>query len=174
MKVTMSDLYKKYYGVLFREAVSRVKDINIAEDCVQESFCVLMEKISEMERRGESMEELRFYPFLRKVCLNSVKKNMNSFTRIHLMDTENLSEEGYSPGAEDEFFRERIMTRLEKALENQLPEPRTVLFYRYSCGMTYKMIGERLHRSKGSVQKISYRAISEIRREMEEKTNGRE
>ena len=59
MKVTMSDLYKKYYGVLFREAVSRVKDINIAEDCVQERFCVLMQKKSEKEGRGESQEEQR-------------------------------------------------------------------------------------------------------------------
>ncbi len=169
MENMISEIYRKYYDVLFREAMRRVKDANIAEDCVQESFCVLIEKLLESKSGTNEADEVRIYPFLKKVCINSAVKNSNSFSRVHVIDTELLSDECHCPGAEDEFFRERLMSRLDFAIENQLPEYRTVLFYRFGCGMTYGMIGEKLHRTEGSVQKITSRVIHEIKEDLEER-----
>ena len=169
MEGMISEIYTKYYDVLFREAMRRVKDVHIAEDCVQESFCVLIEKFLELSDGTSGTDEVRIYPFLKKVCINSAMKNSNSFSKLHVIDTELLSDECYSPGAEDEFFKERLMSRLDFVIENQLPENRTILFYRFECGMTYGMIGEKLQRTEGAVQKITFRAIHEIKKDLEER-----
>lgn len=168
MEDIISEAYMKYYDVLLWDTVRRVHSKSLAEDCVQESFCILAEKSSELIKDDGSPDEMRIYPFLKKVCSNLASKCKNDRLRICVIDTDTVLEDISCPGAEEEFFKERLMERLEQALENQLPETRTAIFYKYGCGMTYAMIGKKLNRSENSVQKIVSRAIDEIKEAMEE------
>lgn len=151
------DLYRRYYGRLFRYCLKRVGDRHEAEELTQEAFTRAYRAMPAL--RGER----RFYPWL-----SVIASRLCVDTHRRLGRTEPAAE--IDPGAVDGGCERRVEAAADRALLGQAldrlsPRHREVLELREQRGWSYQRIAQHYDMSLGAVEGLLFRARQALRRE---------
>lgn len=154
-------IFKKYYKALCAQAVTYVKDLDLAQSLVQECFIKLWEK----REKALQIEKLSTYLvfMVRNRCIDYIRKTKKI---DHLQSMTDMAEA--ESNSETAILSHEFEERLILALAT-MPE-RTRIAFEYSRfeGLTYKEIAQRMNITGKAVEALISRALILLRRELKD------
>ena len=158
-------VFRLYYGPLLNYAGRILKDTELANDVVQECFCMLY------ERRKELKEELEVRPYLYKSvynsCMDAIKhqKVRDNYINQELLDFY-FSKVIETPEAEQALLEEDLRGVIQDAID-KLPERcREIFVLSKMEGLSNKQISEQLNISIKTVEAQMTTAFVRLRKEL--------
>ncbi len=166
--LSFEKLFRKYHGSLVMFANKFTSDIKDAQDIVQEVFLVLLDKPGQIHSSPGSY----LFTAVRNRCLNLIRQRNASF-KVRDELTRRIAEYEKSVFLHEE---DPMKSLLEKDLEeiistllDQLPERcRTIFLLSRNDFLKNKEISEKLGISVKAVEKQITKAISFLRKELQE------
>ena len=161
-EVAFAYVFRMYYGPLLNYAGRILKDVEAANDVVQECFCRLY------ERRRELRKELQVRPYLYKsvynACMDAIKhqKVESNYINQELLDFY-FSKVVETPEAEQALLDEDLKGAIQDAI-NKLPERcREIFVLSKVDGLSNKQIAEQLNIAETTVKTQVQRAYRMLR-----------
>ena len=158
-------VFRMYYSPLLNYAGRILKDVEAANDVVQECFCRLY------ERRRELRKELQVRPYLYKsvynACMDAIKhqKVESNYINQELLDFY-FSKVVETPEAEQALLDEDLKGAIQDAI-NKLPERcREIFVLSKVDGLSNKQIAEQLNISMKTVEVQMTTAFVRLRKEL--------
>ena len=158
-------VFRMYYSPLLNYAGRILKDVEAANDVVQECFCRLY------ERRRELCKELQVRPYLYKsvynACMDAIKhqKVESNYINQELLDFY-FSKVVETPEAEQALLDEDLKGAIQAAI-NKLPERcREIFVLSKVDGLSNKQIAEQLNISMKTVEVQMTTAFVRLRKEL--------
>ena len=158
-------VFRMYYSPLLNYAGRILKDVEAANDVVQECFCRLY------ERRRELRKELQVRPYLYKsvynACMDAIKhqKVESNYINQELLDFY-FSKVVETPEAEQALLDEDLKGAIQDAI-NKLPERcREIFVLSKVDGLSNKQIAEQLNISVKTVEAQMTTAFVRLRKEL--------
>ena len=158
-------VFRMYYSPLLNYAGRILKDVEAANDVVQECFCRLY------ERRRELRKELQVRPYLYKsvynACMAAIKhqKVESNYINQELLDFY-FSKVVETPEAEQALLDEDLKGAIQDAI-NKLPERcREIFVLSKVDGLSNKQIAEQLNISMKTVEAQMTTAFVRLRKEL--------
>ena len=155
-------VFRMYYSPLLNYAGRILKDVEAANDVVQECFCRLY------ERRRELRKELQVRPYLYKsvynACMDAIKhqKVESNYINQELLDFY-FSKVVETPEAEQALLDEDLKGAIQDAI-NKLPERcREIFVLSKVDGLSNKQIAEQLNIAETTVKTQVQRAYRMLR-----------
>ena len=151
------DLYRRYYGRLYRFCLKRVGDSHEAEELTQETFTRAYRALPSL--RGER----RFYPWLSVIASRLCVDTHRRLGRTEPSPDIDLGtvDGGHERRVEDDADR----ALLRAALARLAPRHREVLELREGHGWSYQRIADHYDLSMAAVEALLFRARQSLRRE---------
>jgi RNA polymerase sigma-70 factor (ECF subfamily) len=150
------DLYRRYYGRLFRYCLRRTGNPHDAEEVTQEAFARAYRAMPAL--RGER----RFYPWLSVIASRLC---IDSHRRLGRTEPSADVDAGTVEFRADRLDAAVDRELLEQALARLTGRHREVLELRERCGWSYQRIAEHYDLSMGAVEGLLFRARHALRRE---------
>ena len=158
-------VFRMYYSPLLNYAGRILKDVEAANDVVQECFCRLY------ERRRELRKVLQVRPYLYKsvynACMDAIKhqKVESNYINQELLDFY-FSKVVETPEAEQALLDEDLKGAIQDAI-NKLPERcREIFVLSKVDGLSNKQIAEQLNISMKTVEAQMTTAFVRLRKEL--------
>ena len=158
-------VFRMYYSPLLNYAGRILKDVEAANDVVQECFCRLY------ERRRELRKELQVRPYLYKsvynACMDAIKhqKVESNYINQELLDFY-FSKVVETPEAEQALLDDDLKGAIQDAI-NKLPERcREIFVLSKVDGLSNKQIAEQLNISMKTVEAQMTTAFVRLRKEL--------
>ena len=158
-------VFRMYYSPLLNYAGRILKDVEAANDVVQECFCRLY------ERRRELRKELQVRPYLYKsvynACMDAIKQQKveSNYINQELLDFY-FSKVVETPEAEQALLDEDLKGAIQDAI-NKLPERcREIFVLSKVDGLSNKQIAEQLNISMKTVEAQMTTAFVRLRKEL--------
>ena len=155
-------LYNAYYRALVVFSKQIVKDVETAEDIVQDVFSAMWEK----KIPFENLSQFRVYMYnaVRNRSLKQVAKNKHIEVSI---DNSDISSEEFHllPSGEEDFYSEEIYRRMILAIES-LPDRQRSVFLLAIEGKKNSEIAETLHISEDTVKTHRKRGMAKKKKKM--------
>ncbi|QAR33925.1 sigma-70 family RNA polymerase sigma factor [Geovibrio thiophilus] len=155
-------LIRKYQSKLFSTVLHMVKNRELAEDIVQESFLRAFRKLDTLNNRSQ------FYPWIKRIALNMALNHFEKEKRV--LDVESDDDEssffeniasGESP---EELTLKEEMKRYVRMFVDSLPDRlRVVIILREVDDMSYEEIAEMLNIPLGTVRSRLFNARNIIK-----------
>lgn len=150
------DLYRRYYGRLYRFCLKRTTDPHIAEEVTQESF---VRAFRALDHFGG---ERRFYPWLSVIAARIC---IDNYRRSGTVEVAGDIDAGSTDGGVERVVDEVDVELLRRALSRLSPRHREVLRLREEERWSYDHIASHLDITLGSVEALLWRARRALRRE---------
>lgn len=150
------DLYRRYYGRLYRFCLRRTGDSHEAEELTQEAFARAYRAMPML--RGER----RFYPWLSVIASRLC---VDSYRRLGRTEPSAEIDLGSVDAEHDRIEATVDHDLLEQALQRLSPRHREVLELRERQGWSYQRISEHYGITMGAVEGLLFRARQALRRE---------
>lgn len=133
-RISFSELVKRHQKGLLRMSLRFVKDLDTAEDVVQESFIKAYEKLHSFEGRAS------FKSWLFQIAVNNARNRLRD-SRKNMMDIENVQ---LAVGAEAEsgMVHGAIANILQEEVDKLPDRQRTALVLRVYEDLSFKEIAE--------------------------------
>ena len=139
------EIYRRYWRVLYNEALKRLGEIDYAEEVVQDIFIDLWSN-----RRNREIEEL--YPYLLTAVRYQVFAYYRKLTRLPAFE-EPLEYMGVSTDkADSSFFLEELHSGILRWLNSQPEKRREIFRLRLLEQLSTKEIADQLHITQKTVQ----------------------
>ena len=166
-------LYRNYFGVMRKQAQKVVKDRDLAQDMVNETFIHLfgsVRKLMKMTRKG-AVSYLLVSD--RRTSVNYLVKKENAQMQQSLSfgEDEYLTAQSLRLRADEEQNLSEVMEDMAEAILKLPQKYQDVLNFKYLLGMSDEEIGQLLHISRNSVRQYLTRAR---RKALEVYENGKE
>jgi RNA polymerase sigma-70 factor (ECF subfamily) len=155
-------LIRKYQSKLFSTVLHMVKNRELAEDIVQESFLRAFRKLDTLLNRDQ------FYPWIKRIALNMALNHFEKEKRV--IDVENEEEDssffeniasGESP---EEITLKEELRKYVRLFVDSLPDRlRVVILLREVEDMSYEEIAEMLNIPLGTVRSRLFNARNIIK-----------
>lgn len=162
----MEEIYERYWRALVADALRRLRDVGLAEDCAQETFLILIKKLEE----GSKFEsESQLSTFLYKTNANNAEhiKRLNARS-IKATDTfirgSDVKSEAYF---EDYIVAKEEMEKLDLALKSIPLHHALATIYHYGYDLKYKDIARLVGNNCENARKYGTRGIKELKKEMD-------
>lgn len=163
-KQAFDELFRDYYELLSRFALSYLKQEEIAEEVVSELFVKLWLKRSSLDQVANP--KVYLYVSVKNASLNALRK-LNRAELVNLDDSpshQNLASPQHSP--ESLLEHKQLKAKLDQAIAN-LPEQRQLIFAMVKQdGLKCKEVAEILNLSVRTVEGQVYKAIRAIADEL--------
>ena len=151
-------LVLKYQSRLISTAFKFVKDLQIAEDLVQDSF------IKSFKSIGSFREDSTFYTWIYRITVNTSKNYLVSKKRKNeLLQTDISKEENYviepidEETPEDLFHSSQLYKIIIESLDGLGEDTKTALTLREFDGLSYEQIAEVVNCPVGTVRSRIFR-----------------
>lgn len=141
-------LYEKYYHVLLYVAVGYLKDHQLAEDMVQETFIKVANRLSAVQEVTSKMTKYFLITIVRNKCIDYIRK-MKRMPETVLEDWE-LYIESCDPPLE-QVVRQETLRELNSMIDHLEDSYRIPLKLRYMEGLSNQEIAEITHMSANLV-----------------------
>ena len=141
-------LYEIYYHNLWYVALGYLKDAQLAEDMVQETFIKVAEKPGSVQEVDSKMTKYFLITILRNKCIDYIRKTKRS-PETSLEDWEACSDYGDIPLTH--VLRKESMSELNQIIDSLDEAYRDPLKYRYIEGLSNQEIAQRTHMSTNLV-----------------------
>ena len=167
-----SELVQAYDKKALNFAYRMLRDLNEAEDAVQEAFLRVFDKIHTFH--GNSSFSTWFYTILNNICLDMLRKRARggdvvSITQASSDDHEyELQIEDTADGPFELLQKKSALKLVDKALSKVSDEHRAVIVMRDINGLEYEEIAKILNVSLGTVKSRISRARLALRKILEE------
>ena len=156
-------LVLKYQSRLISTAFRFVKDLQIAEDLVQDSF------IKSFKSLGSFREDSTFYTWIYRITVNTSKNYLVSKKRKdELLQTDISEEANYTiepidkDTPEDFLHASQLRSMIIESLNGLGEETKTALMLREFDGLSYEQIAEVVNCPVGTVRSRIFRAREAI------------
>jgi len=155
------ELYDRYVMPVYRHMYCMVNDRQLAEDLTAQTFLQALQAIGRYEERGIPLRAW-LLRIARNLAMNHwrVQRNHNS-SRNHGSERASLSPEQFCEAK----LREEEVWRAVRSLGG---DQRQVIILRFVDGLSYPEVAQVLGKSIGAVRVIQYRALSALRRALED------
>ena len=157
-------LYEQYVFKVFRHIYYLVNDSQLAEDLTAQIFLNALEAIPRYQLRG-----VRFLAWLLRIAYNLTmnhKKVQKNNGTAPLPETAAATGIVYSP--EESCEAKVDGARAWEGVRRLVGDQRQVIVMRFIDGLGYPDIAQVLGKSVGAVRMIQYRALSALRRQLED------
>ena len=152
------DVYREYFGGVYRFALGLCRDETLAEEITQETFFRAMENRNSF--RGQSSVFVWLCQIAKNCCFTILRKRK----RLSDADADGVSDEDVERG----FLEAEDARRLHRLL-HELKEPyKEVFSLRVFGELPFSQIGELFGKSDSWARLVFYRAKNELRRQMDE------
>ena len=166
-------LVLKYQSRLISTAFKFVKDLQIAEDLVQDSF------IKSFKSIGSFREDSTFYTWIYRITVNTSKNYLVSKKRKdELLQTDVSKEENHviepidKDTPEDFFYANQLHKIIIESLNRLGEDTKTALTLREFDGLSYEQIAEVVNCPVGTVRSRIFRGREVIDDAIKEYRNG--
>ncbi|HLF69518.1 MAG TPA: sigma-70 family RNA polymerase sigma factor [Actinomycetota bacterium] len=161
-KDAFAALYREYVQTVHRFVAARVKNPQKAEDIVAETFVKALRNINRFEFRG-----IEFSAWLVRIARNLIMDNARSATS-NLEVLQDETPEGAPEADTGDLAMAAIEAeRLRGALDQMIPDHRTVLELRFVKGYPVTEVSQLMAKSEGAVRVLQYRALRAMKRYLE-------
>jgi RNA polymerase sigma-70 factor (ECF subfamily) len=151
------DLYELHFELVYAFIARRVRDRDIAEDLTAEVFHKALANLRNFEWRGAP-----FAAWLIRIAANAVADQSKRAAR-----EVQASEDSPEPSSRPDMEAVEDGARLFR-LVNDLPaDQRRVIFERFVEQRGIREIAQQLGRSEGAVKQLQFRALQNLRSQME-------
>lgn len=166
-RIAFSEVYKRYWPLLFRHARKLLQADEGAQDVVQDVFISLWAAIPELNEQTHLSGYL--YASTRNKILNTFRRN--NIASIHLKSLGNFMEQGVNVA--DHLLRERMLAKQIEDEIAKLPDRmREVFELKRKHHLSYKEIGEVMGISDLTVKTQMNKALNILRRKLGDNMNG--
>ena len=156
------ELYDRYAALTYRYVSFMVSDRQGAEDLTAQTFLQALQAIDRYEQRG-----IPFRAWLLRIARNLAINN-GRFHRNHPCGN-NGSEDGRSiPSPELLCEAKQLGDEVWWAVRHLKGDQRQVIILRFLDGLSYADVAQILGKSVGAIRVIQYRALSALRRALED------
>jgi len=157
----LSEIYTRHSTELFRYAVRLLGDVQLAEDCVAETFSRLLHAL---QRGRGPQQQLRAY--LYRVAHNWIVDQYRRRTSDPVpLDPELPAASGSEPSLVVKARMEQEHVRL--ALMWLTADQRQVIVLHYLQGFSNEEVAAALQKTLGAVKSLQHRALAALKRMME-------
>ena len=158
---SFSEIYQRYWPLLYRHAFKILKDEESAEDVVQDVYIKFWEMAPQISI--EISVERYLYRMVRNQILNMIEKT--SVRSSYLQDLGNFMKEGYE--ITDHLVRERILIKIIEDEIKKLPlRMREVFELKRNNHLSYKEIADVMDISELTVKTQMNKAITILRKRL--------
>ncbi len=154
----IEEIYKKYAKLIKDYIFLVTRDIELAEEIMQETFVVAIDKINEF--RGECEIYTWLCSIAKKILYKKLKKdnlkNTISIDELDLVDNNKV---------EETYISSDNKLKLYETLQNLDATTREVIYLRLTGDLTFKEIGKILHKSENWARVTFFRGKQKINKE---------
>jgi RNA polymerase sigma-70 factor, ECF subfamily len=161
-------LVGRYQETLYRFATRRV-DTELARDVLQFvwlQFYLAMPGLVQKSARGQDTTLLKTWLFCvtRNRCIDEMRRSWRHPLVFSNEEDQSLLSEvlDSAPLPEEQAEQHDDQTRLRSAIETLPPKYRTIIWLRYSQGLSFNEIGSKLHMSPSTVKTYFHRARPQL------------
>ena len=158
----MEELYRRYWKPLVADAMRRLNDRQLSEDCAQETFLILLERMAD----GVEFEnEFQLVSFLYRTNHN-IARHMLRARQSESGATEELIHSGTTDThayVEEGVIAEEMAELLDDALRSIPFHHAVATIFHIGYNVPYGEVAKTLGGSKEAMRKYSSRGLSELR-----------
>lgn len=160
-KELLKQLYEKYQREIYLYLLSLCKNVELAEDLVQETFLKALLSLADSHTNVQAW----LYLVARNIYFNHRKKEKKN---ISIQEMENFLQDEKAEELLMQILREERHRLLYQALQYIGEQKREILVLQYFGGLSQKEISSLLKISAENVRVLAYRGKRELRKYMEE------
>ena len=160
----LKEIYEKYWEAMYADALKRLGNVQLAEDCAQETFLLLCEKL----KSGASFEnEAGLCTYLYRVNAN-VASHMARKLHFDSRATEQYMcrEPGEEGSVEEEVVNKVRAEALDEALRSIPLHYAIATVFRYGYNLSYAELAKNIGNTKEGARKISERGLKELQEKL--------
>lgn len=163
--LSLSSIYDRHFNLLFDYGRKFTADVYLIEDAIQNIFTTLIKSRAHLEgvRNAKNYLVVSFRNELFRLIARSRRFNLNEPAPGVLFVPDYSAEEAI----EKEETQSQMKKILLKCLHNLTSKQQEILFLRYDAGLSYEEISNTLHISIESCRTSVYRAIKDIKADLE-------
>jgi len=154
----IEDVYKKYANLIKNYIFIITKDIDLAEEIMQETFVVAIDQIKKF--RGDCEISVWLCSIAKKILYKKTRKNRTnsevSIEEIEIADKEQV---------EEKFIENDNKLKLYKALQTLDPSTREVMLLRLTGELTFREIGEIMGKTTNWAKVTYFRGKEKLNKE---------
>jgi RNA polymerase sigma-70 factor (ECF subfamily) len=155
----LSEIYRRYSGMMLRYLYARVAENELAQDLTQEVFIRVMKWIDRFEYRDEKAFRAWLYTIATNV-LNSHHRRRQLLSTP--LDSDN--DDSSLPSSPDSARLVCDRVAIEQAMQQLTSDQQQVMALRYFADLSNSEIAGVLRRSEGAVKAIQHRALQSLHR----------
>lgn len=156
----IDEIYRKYTLPLKRFVMSLCHNETLAEDVVAETFYRAIKNI-------DSFKEGNIFTWLctiaKNIFLNTVSRKENGNVSL---DDENVTEPASPDSIEEAYIKKEEKMELYRQLQTLEPVERDVVYLRIFAELSYKEIGDILHKSENWTRVTYFRCKEKLKQRM--------
>jgi len=161
------ELYDRYAALTYRHIHCLVGDRQTTEDLTAQTFLQALQAIDRYEERG-----MPFQVWLLRIARN-LAINHWRFRRSHSPGNNGAERGNCMPSPESLCEAKLLEEEVWGAVRHLRGDQRQVIILRFVDGLSYPDVAQVLGKSTGAVRVIQYRALSALRRALEDGDLGR-
>jgi RNA polymerase sigma-70 factor (ECF subfamily) len=153
-------LYDRYVDVVYRYALLRVGDRNLAEDLTSETFLRALRNISSISYQGRDVGAW-FVTIVRNLVLDHVK---SSKYRLEVSTAEPAEPPSSvtTSGPEAHVLNNATSTELMRCIDTLGADQRECVILRFCQGLSVSETAEMMGRGEGAIKALQHRAIRRL------------
>ena len=156
------ELYDRYAALTYRHIHCLVGDRQAAEDLTAQTFLQALQAIGRYEERG-----IPFQVWLLRIARN-LAINHWRIRRNHSNGDNGLERKDSMPSPESLCEAKLLEEEVWRAVRRLRGDQRQVIVLRFVDGLSYPEVAQVLGKSIGAVRVVQYRALSALRRALED------
>ena len=158
----IEEIYQKYAGIVYKYIFCLTKNENLAEEIVQETFCVAIKNINKF--RGESKISTWLCQIAKYIWYEKLRKQKKQ-KEIPIDELENMVLlENF---VEEEIFQKEDKLELFKKIQKLDEQTRNVMYLRILGDLSYEEIGEVMGKTSNWARVVFFRGKQKIKEENE-------
>ena len=153
-----TEIYRRYWSLLYRNALKMLKDEDEATDIIQEIFTVLWEKAPELTFTSSISSYL--YTAVKNRIINLINKN--KLRDVYYTSLQEFIEKG-TYITDEQLLERELALMIEKEIAALPSKMRVIFELSRKEGLSHEQISRRVDISEGTVKKQIHNAIKILR-----------
>ena len=156
----IEEIYQKYAGIVYKYIFCLTENENLAEEIVQETFCVAIKNINKF--RGDSKISTWLCQIAKYIWYEKLRKQKKQ-KEIPIDELENtVLLENF---VEEEIFQKEGKIELFKKMQKLDEQTRNVMYLRILGDLSYEEIGEVMGKTSNWARVVFFRGKQKIKEE---------
>ena len=159
-----SELYERYYDVVFRYVLFRMNDRTLAEDITQEAFVRALRRIGSVTYQGRDIAAW-FVTIARNLIFDHVK---SSRYRLESTTADIIDLSPSTHGPEQQVLDGATNDELIRCVRKLNPDQQECISLRFLQGLSVAETARMMDRNEGAVKALQHRAVRRLAQLMPE------